>query len=48
MPWAGDLSLKKAELHRRASSPGVKFEVYEVSPSSPIKQICTIPAFLAA
>lgn len=26
VPWAGALSLKKAELYRKASSPGVKFE----------------------
>lgn len=41
MPWAGGLSLKKAELHRRVNSPGVNFEVCEVSIFSSVKQVYT-------
>lgn len=41
MSQAGGHSLKKAELHRRVSSPGVNSEVCEVSTSSSAKWACT-------
>lgn len=39
MPWAGAFSLKKAELDRKASSPGVKFEDWDVLTSSSVKWV---------